>query len=212
MDSYDMLTTRGCVAFLIDRRIMCRRFCRLLGDVGAENWRDRRQAKKYLETKNPILSRRAETLEAEVKYRDEAVKVCREQMVAWGRELFDLSSHIDEAVPQPLLLDLLNVNRADRSQVSPRDDFVTIVHIKSLEDSAMYRGAGGWKQGPLTQAMTWFMNHEMLHNERLREKMHEHLFGKGGMFEFVPTYRKTPSGEFVRNPPKLRLACEADTA
>lgn len=212
MNSYDMLTREGCVAFIVDRRIMCRRFCLLLDGVGDENRRDMRQARKYLDSKNPILTRRAETIEVEVKRRNEVARECREQMIAYGRELFDFSSYIDTSVPQSLLLDLLNVNLADRCKVSPSDGFLEIVQIKSLEDSAMYRGAYGWKQGPLTQAMTRFASHEMLHNERIKQAMHEHLFGIGGMFEFLPTYSRMPDGEFVRNPPKLREACDADIA
>ena len=35
------------------------------------------------------------------------------------------------------------------------------------------------------------------------------LWGKGGMFEFVPSYSRNADGVFVRNPPKLRVADEA---
>lgn len=209
MNSIDMTTTRGCLAFLLDRRFACRITIRLLDAIHDANHRDRRQARKFRETKSPILVRRAETLEAEVRRRGDAMKNDHDLLLKWGRELMELSSYIDAAVPQSLLLDLLNVNRADRHKVSPDDGITAIAYINGLEDSAMYRGSD-WKQGPLAQAFTRFMSHELMHNDQLQQTAHEHLFGKGGMFEFLPTYRQTTGGDMVRLPPKLRLADECD--
>ncbi len=132
----------------------------------------------------------------------------RDLLLKYGQELMECAHLIDASVPQSLLLDLLNVNRADRIKVAPDDGITSIAFVNGLEDSAMYRGRG-WKQGPLAQATIRFMNHELIHNQQLQRTANEHLFGKGGMFEFLPTYRETGGG-MVRMPPKLRLADECD--
>lgn len=210
MTPYDLRTERGCVRFLIDRRYMCRMIIRHLDAVHEENSRDRRNARRFRETNNPMLIRRAETLDGIVRRRSDAMKDCRDALLTWGRELVELSRHIDAAVPQRTLLDVLNVNCADRSKIDPDDGVVEIAYVKGLEDSAMFRG-DDFKRGPLAQAAMRFMSHELAHNERLKQSAEEYLFGKGGMLEFLPTYRQSADGKLVRNPPKLRLAdgCDA---
>lgn len=206
----DMTTTSGCVAFLIDMRIGCRRIIKVLDWFHDMNIRDQRQARKFRETRNSFLIRRAETLEDEAKRRSDSMQELRDLMVKFGGELMDSAGHIDAAIPQPLLLDLMNVNTADRRDISPSYGFTEIVYVKCLEDSAMYRGCG-WRNGPLAQAIEWFMSHELIHNEQLKQAAHEHLFGKGGMFEFLPKYIQDDNGEMVRMSPKLRLADECDS-
>lgn len=133
----------------------------------------------------------------------------RELLLKHGRELMQYARFIDAAVPQSLLLDLLNVSRADRNDIAPDDGIVEIAFIKGLEDSAMYRGSDS-KQGPLARAYMVFMSHELEHNEELKQAAHTSLFGKGGLFEFLPTYQRASSGEMRRQPPNLRLADECD--
>lgn len=210
MKNFDLNTTRDCVALVLQFRFMCRRIIQSMDDDHAANRRDRRQARKLRETKNPLLARRADTLEREADSRSKALMwVDRELLLKHGRELMQYARFIDAAVPQSLLLDLLNVNRADRHMVSPEDGITEIAFQKGLEDSAMYRGSDS-KEGPLAQAVIWYMTHELTHNEQLKRAADEHLFGKGGMFEFVPVYQRASSGEMVRQPPKLRLADVCD--
>ena len=204
-----LTTTRGCVVYLIDMRNLCRISIRHMDADQAANRRDQREARKLREAGNPFLVRRAEKLEADVNSRSVTLRRYRKSMVNIGRELMQLAPLIDAAVPQPLLLDLLSVNRADRHRVSPEDGIVAIAFINGLENSAMYRGSS-FNEGPLAQAYTAFMHHELVHNEQLKRAADEHLFGKGGMFEFLPTYQLASSGEMVRQPPKLRLADACD--
>lgn len=204
-----LTTTRSCVAFVLERRITCRRIIQLMDARNEEYWMDRRLARKLRETKNPMLARRADTLEAEADGHSEATRKGSDFLLKCGRELMQYAPLIDASVPQSLLLDLLNVNRADRHRVSPGDGLKEIAFDKGLEDSAMYRGSDS-KEGPLVQAVIWYMTHEFEHNEQLKRSAHEHLFGKGGMFEFLPVYQRSGSGEMVRQPPKLRLADACD--
>ena len=202
-------TRRDCMQFLIDRRFACRLVIGMLDAVHLENARARRLARKSRETKNPILIRRAETIETEAAARREAMQQWRDALLAIGRELMELSDGINTALPQGVLLDLLNVNQAERRTIEPGDGIAEIAYIKGLEDSAMFRG-NDWKQGPFAQAVNMFMSHELMHNKELQQTAHEHLFGKGGMFEFLPMYKTGGGGEMVRMPPKLRIADKCD--
>lgn len=209
MKTYDMTVTKDCVAYIVNLRYACRREDELLTAAHGENLLAERRARICRKLNSPFAIRTAENLEAIVKKRRDLMKVSFNLLLEWGRELMEFSSLINANVPQSLLLDLLNVNVADRGEVSPDDGIIEIVNIHGLEDSAMYRG-GDWKQGPLAQAITQFISHEMIHNEQLAQAAHEHLFGKGGMFDFLPRYTRTPEGEMVKQPPKLRLADECD--
>lgn len=205
----DMTTTRGCIAFILEVRFICRRSIQFIDAIHEKNRLDRRRARKLRETKNPLLARRADTLEAKADRRTAIMWVDRELLLKYGRELMQYAPFIDAAVPQSLLLDLLNVNRADRHNIAPGDGIADIAFIKGLEDSATHRGSG-FKEGPLAQAHMLFMSHELAHNEQLKQVADKHLFGKGGMFEFLPVYQQNDSGEMVRQPPKLRLADACD--
>lgn len=203
-------TTRECVALLIYQRMNCRTAIRLIDKEHTAQRQLLRQARKLREAKNPLFDRRANTLEAEAKRHDEERELMRNVLMRMGAESMACATDFDAAIPQPLLLDLLNVNRADRHRVQPGDGFREIVFINGLEDSAMHRGSD-FKEGPLAQAFLSFMCHELEHNEQLKQAADEHLFGKGGMFEFLPTYKRNERGEMVRQPPKLRLADKFDT-
>lgn len=208
-NTIDLTTSRGCVAYLIDRRFVCRGIAMVLDDISNVNISDRRQARKLRQTKNQILARRADTLESQANNRMDSANGYRDLLMKFGRELMEVSSHIDTQVPQALLLDILNVNSADRSTVAPGDGIVEIAYIRGLEDSAMYRDED-CKQGPIAQAVLAVMMHELRHNEQLKQAADEYLFGKGGMFEFLPMYHMTSDGGMERLPPKLRLAEECD--
>ena len=208
-NTIDLTTSHGCAQWLIDRRVYCRRVTILLDAIHDDNHRDRRQAKKLRETKNPFLIRKADTLDAQVETRTVEIRKLADALREIGGELMELSSRIDTKIAQSLLLDLLNVNSADRSDVLPEDGIINFTYVKSLEDSAMYRGSD-CKKGPLAQAVMLAISHELAHNEQLKKFAHEHLFGIGGMFEFLPMYQQNSSGDMVRMPPKLRLADECD--
>lgn len=205
----DITTTRDCIDFILHRRFACRRIIQLMDAINEENHLDRRLARKLRKTNNPMLARRADTLEAEANRRTETTRKGRDFLLRCGRELMEAALFINAMLPQALILDLLNVNRADRHRVSPSDGIIEIVFIEGLEDSVMQRSSET-KDGPLAQAYVWHMCHELKHNEQLKQAADERLFGKGGMFEFLPTYQLSDSGEAVRKPPKLRLVDKCD--
>lgn len=200
---------RDCLAYLVDMRFGCRRAVQWIDAASDARHQVERQARLLRETKNPMLIRRAETMEAEIAQSRDAWQPARDYLLRCGRDLMRYSAQINAEIPQAVMLDLLNVNRADRARVSPDDGIIEIAYIDALEDSAMYRGSD-WKQGPLAQAVTRYISNELATNDQLQQRAQEHLFGKGGMFEFLPMYRTTGNGTMVRMPPKLRLADECD--
>lgn len=205
MTFHDLTTPTGCRSFVIDRRWSCRRLVGALEPCHETSRAVGRKARRLRETKEPMLIRRADVIEASMVPLRDTMRSINQRLVEFGRELMRVASFVNAQLPQPALLTLLNVNRADCVDLPPEAGLIEITHIYCLEDSAMHRDSD-LVRGPLGQAISRFMNHELLHNEKLAAAMHEHVFGKGGMFEFVPTYRMGPGGEMIRQPPKLREA------
>ncbi|HIJ22761.1 MAG: hypothetical protein HON68_02720 [Gammaproteobacteria bacterium] len=200
----------GCRKYLVDRRFSCRVYTGILDSLHDQSHKERRDARLFRESGNPILIRRADVLEERTDQRRTQTQAINQKLLEIGHELMEFSVHIDHHLSQSQILDLLNVNIVERSQVSPEDGVIQIAYARNLEDSAMFRGSD-WRQGPLAQAITSFMQHELLHNEELQESASEYLFGKGGLMEFIPRYQQGENGEMVRMPPNLRLADECDT-
>lgn len=205
----NLYTQRGAVAFLINRRYNCRVLMRYVDALHELNRVEERAATKLRETKNPMMARRADVIDASVKKRREAIRKIGDDLAAIGQELVEVADLIDATVPRSVLLDVLGVNRADRAQLEESDGIVQIVYARGLEDSAENRGKDE-KCGPLFNAVYRRFMRELIHNQKLKKAAHEKLFGPGGLFEFLPRYRMLPDGSMERLPPPLRLACEVD--
>lgn len=204
-----MSDQRSVTHYLIHQRRRARSALHELNIVADMNRAARRRAKQYRNSGNPIMIRRAETVEAQIAARNLVAKIWRDELAKIGRDLMTFADHINAALPTWEMCDLLEVNRVDRASIGAMDGIIEIAYIQSLEDSATHRGSD-FKQGPLAQAVMRYISHQLATDAALQAKAHEHLFGKGGMFEFLPTYSRRPDGEFVKNPPKLRLADECD--
>lgn len=193
--------------------IKIRRQCRQL-IFALEFWRLKarkieKQAKQYRQTENSFMIRRAELLENGLPELETRIQAINDLLLENGKLLMDCSSSIDLSVPQSMLLDLLAVNRVDRGSIRDGDGIIEIVYAHALEESATFRGSD-WKQGPLAQAVMAYFTHQMIHNEEFKQKADECLFGKGGMFEFLPFYKIGGDGQMMQQPPRLRLADECD--
>jgi hypothetical protein len=180
-----------------------------IGAHRSERNRRMREISKLRATGNRFDDRRADIaeldLEAWKKQREEAYTWLHERLQETGKGLLITSSHIDAAVPRHLLLDFLGVNEADRKDLKPDDGFINLAYAHGLEYSATYRGSD-WKQGPFAQAIMEGLLHEMAHNPEMQKAADDHLFGRDGLFEFVPRYVQNGAGEMIRQPPPLRLA------
>ena len=200
----DLRTRRGCVAFLMDRRHACRILARAEDDVRAANRQEMREARKLRAAKNPMTDRRAAVLEARVAARREAARPASKKLMEIGQSLFAAAEFIDAAIPRDLLLDLLNVNPADRDAVKEAEGFRALVYVYGMENSVERRGKD-WNDSPLFRACHRRFAHELAHNEELNRAATEMLFGVGGMFEFLPRYQRMPDGSMKRLPPPLRV-------
>lgn len=168
-----------------------------------------RKARKLRDTGNRFDARRADLIESDLQVRDQQTKVTRDNMREYireiGRLLLRFDKDMEAYLPQALLLDFLEVNPVDRKQVKPGDGLVEVIHLNRLEQSAYYRG-NDFSGGPFAEAIIACLHHELIHNEEMQKQADTLLFGKGGMFEFIPMYKKNEQGEMVRQPSPLRLA------
>lgn len=199
---------RGLILLLIILRRSARTVCRLIDNLADANGADRRLAKKHRAAGGPLMGRAAEVIEARIADRSGALKTCHDILAGIGCDVRALSDDIERLVSTKELLDVLEVNPVDRAKVGPAAGLREIVFVKGLEDSATHRGSL-WKEGPLFQSMSSYFMHAMDTAPEFKNVVMDSLWGKGGMFEFVPSYSRNADGVFVRNPPKLRVADEA---
>lgn len=165
-----------------------------------------RQIKKLRATGNRFDARRADLLEQDEDFSQQVSRQEFENIRSCVREIGKLLMHYPATgFPQALLLDLLEVNQADRKQIKPDDGLVELVYLHGLEQSACYRGDDS-AQGPFARAIVSYLRHKLSHDDEMKKQANALLYGKGGMFEFLPMYEKNERGEMVRQPPPLRLA------
>lgn len=204
-ESENGMTKQECVRLLINSRRAVRNLLQYIGDIVESNRGSRRLIRKYRESGNPVLIRNAEVIEAKVAGQNEELGAWRSGIVSIGFFLRISADDIDRLIPVREMFDILEVNPVDRAKAGSADGFMKIVFIHGLEDSATHRDSD-FKEGPLFHALSRYMMDAIEANPDLQQTVNDGLFGKGGMFEFVPTFSRNARGEFVRNPPNLRLA------
>lgn len=209
VDTGSWVTKRDLLNLLSCQRRAARLALHHIEAMGDSNMAESRLVKKYRASGNPILIRNADVIEARIAARRNEIATWDGQLIDIGYSLRAFSDDIDRLIPINELFDILEVNPVDRSKAGAAPSFTKIVFVHGLEDSATHRGSD-WKEGPLFKAMASCMGDLMKNNPALQQQMTDSLFGKGGMFEFVPTYSRNEKGEFARNPPKLRLAEASD--
>lgn len=200
---------RQLINFLAIQRRSVRLALRNVNAMVDCNMAEARLVKKYRASGNPFLIRNSETIEARIAARRKDIASWNDMVLNIGHRLWAFADYIDHLIPISELFDILEVNPVDRTKVCATEGFKEIVFVRGLEDSATHRESD-WKEGPLFEAMVRWMMHCMDTSPDLKNRITDGMFGKGGLFEFVPTYSRTTSGEFKRNPPKLRLADETD--
>jgi hypothetical protein len=162
----------------------------------------RRSALALRQLGSPFDHPRIRVLEKQADQLGEESRRISGAMLGYGRLLMDLAEFIDTYTTLDERCDLLNVNIADRSRLSPGDGVVRIVFAHGLEDSAERRHRQ-WNDGPLSRAAQLVFA-EFLSSPEGRA-VGETLFQPGGRFEGVPTYLENPDGTMTRNRPKLRV-------
>lgn len=175
-------------------------------------WMELRSMKrevKTLEKQNiPFNRSRILKLQETIKMYEDIRSIAWNAKVEAGKHFMKFSDWIDVNTSFAERTKLFNVNQADVQKLPDGASSIDIVFVHKLSDSAAYRDKD-FEGDVLTQACIAYFHHQLVHNKELSDKAHEITFGKGGIFEFLPTYRLV-DGEMVRNKPKLRIADECD--
>lgn len=161
----------------------------------------RRQAQIIKQRANPFDAARIAALEALAADETAACKPLRNAINECGKLLASTAPMIDAGTTLAQRCDILNVNIADRGDLTEADGLHRIIFAHGLEDSAARRGCD-YNDGPLFQAsQRVFM--DFLMNTREGQKLGDSLFEPGGMLAGVPMYTQANDGTMQRQPPRL---------
>lgn len=156
----------------------------------------------------PFNGHRIKQVEDYIESANQAIKEAR-QILNEGIDAFMTNLNwIDANTTPEQRLQLFNVNPADAHRLGGDTSSISIIYGEKLSDSAENRHRVFTESVMTRASIDYFMN-LLRTNDEFRQKADDFLFGKGGMFEFLPTYR-VDGEKMVRNPPKLRLADECD--
>lgn len=154
---------------------------------------------------NPFDQHRIGVRESQAKLLRKVAGDNRQLLQDFGRLLIDTAPLIDQTLTLAERCDLLNINRADRADLTDEDGIVQLVYLKRLEDSAFYRSKEDWGfDGPLYNAMSLVFI-DFLCNHPEGKKLGDSLFEPGGLLAGVPKYRQLPDGSMERMPPRLQV-------
>ena len=156
----------------------------------------------------PFNGHRIKQVEGYIEYVNQKIKEDREILNEAIDGFMTSLNWIDANTTPEQRLQLFNVNPADAPQLGGDTSSISIIYLEKLSDSAENRHRG-FTESVMTRASIDFFMNLLRTNAELEQKTNDFLFGKGGMFEFLPTYR-VEGEKMVRNPPKLRLADECD--
>jgi hypothetical protein len=161
----------------------------------------RRQAQVIKQRASPFDAARIAKLESMAAAAIAACKPMQESLNECGKLFVDTGPMIDAGTTLAQRCEMLNVNEADRGDLTEADGLHQIVFAHGLEDSAACRGMD-WKNGPLFQAsQRVFM--DFLMNTKEGQDLGDSLFQPGGMFADVPMFKEAADGSMERQPPRL---------
>lgn len=187
--------------FVVTVRRSVRQAVEILDKMGDKASRYRRQARILKAQASPFNAARIKALEGMADEIRTDCKPMRDCMKQWGRLMADSAPLIDSCTTLAQRCEILNVNVADRSDLTEDDGLIKIIYLHGLEDSAA-RIKDDWKNGPMYQASaTVFI--DFLLNTKEGQALGDSLWEPGGMFAGVPMYKQAPDGTMQRQPPKL---------
>ena len=163
----------------------------------------RRQARILKERASPFDAARIAALEAMADGAKAACKPVHEAIKGAGDLLAKAAPMFDAGTTLAQRCEILNVNAADRGDLTEDDGIHRIVFAHALEDSADRRGRD-WNDGPLFQASQQVFNDFLLNTDKGRELTNS-LFEPGGMFADLPRYTQAADGTMKRLPPRLHV-------
>lgn len=188
-----------------------RRYTRQLNSSIARDQAHVRSLKRWIAKNqhNPFHRARIAKLEAAIAtYRptlDEKFAARRKL----GEIVMQFAPALDQVLTFPERGAALNANRADLADVPHDAGLAHMISVYSLEDSAERRRDDA-EHGPLQAACHAVMIKFLCEHPEGRA-VGDSLFEPGGMFEWLPWYRREKDGQLRKMPPRLRLARECDT-
>ena len=126
-----------------------------------------------------------------------------------GELVTQFAPMIDQVLTFPERGAALNANRADLADVPHDANLAHMIGVYGLEDSAERRRDDA-EHGPLQAACHAVMIRFLCEHPEGRA-VGDSLFEPGGMFEWLPWYRREKDGQLRKMPPRLRLAQDCDT-
>lgn len=139
------------------------------------------------------------------------MKVIRSHVQHIGAVLIDLAPEIDKMTTLSQRLELLNCNRADRTDLGQSDEtdlgMMHLMAVYCIEDSAEHR-SDEWNDRPLHEAVNAEVHRVMFSTPEGKvasKGLFDELFSPGGMFEKVPRYYRQPDGAMLRQAPPLTV-------
>ncbi len=205
----DPVTTLADVGnFVADIRMAMRPIAHMSEMVWLDITGLRRNLKKLEEANSPFNESRIDKIQETIKKYEAARSIGWNAKVEAGKRFMEYADWIDANTSFDERVMLFNVNKADVQKLPANASAIDIVFSYKLSDSAEHRDKD-FEGDVLTEACIAYFHHQLVHNKKLADKAHELTFGKGGIFEFIPTYSLV-GGDMVRNPPKLRVADECD--
>ena len=202
-DSQNQPTAKDLLLYVVKVRKMVRQAVAVL-DSQRDNARQcRRQACILREHAGTFDGARIAALEAAAAEVTALCKPMRESLHNCGKLLASAAPIIDAGTTLAQRCEILNVNTADRGDLTEADGIIKIIYLHGLKDSAANRKAED-KNGPLFQAsQRVFIDFLMNHAEG--RKLGDSLFQPGGMFADVPMFKQAADGTMKRQPPRLHV-------
>ncbi|WP_423709644.1 hypothetical protein [Undibacterium sp. WLX3042] len=201
--SLDAVTVKELARPLIQARHSIRKAVQSLNASRDEAYQHGRRARQLKAYGSPFYAGRIAELEQAASAIHKGTESLRGKLKAWGYLLTDIAHVLDSCTTLAQRCDLLNVNIADRGDLTESDGLIQIIFAHGLEDSAEHRGKD-FKEGAMFEALQMvFM--DFLTNTDEGKALGESLFEEGGLFESIATYTKDNDGNLKPTPPKLSL-------
>jgi hypothetical protein len=200
-------TTKDLLLYVIKVRKMVRQAVAVLDSQNERARQYRRRARILREQAGTFDGARIAALEAAAAEVRRLCEPMRESLHNCGKLIASAAPMIDAGTTLAQRCEILNVNQADRGDLTDADGLIKIIYLHGLEDSAA-SVKDDWKNGPLFKAaQEVFM--DFLTNTTEGQKLGDSLFERGGMFAEVPTFKQAADGTMKRQPPRLHVVPDA---
>ena len=199
----ELPTVKDLLRYVVQVRRMVRRAVAVLDSQHDRAHQYRRRARIWREHAGPFDGARIAALEAAAAEVTTLCKPMRESLHNCGKLLAGAAPMIDAGTTLAQRCEILNVNMADRGDLTEADGMIKIIYLHGLEDSAANRKAED-KNGPLFQASQQVFI-DFLTNHAEGRKLGDSLWQPGGMFADVPMFKQAADGTMKRQPPRLRI-------